>query len=59
MINAPFPDLRGKHRADPVPPKSDRLVADVDATLKQQVLDLARRRRIPDAQHHYQADDPG
>ena len=36
-------DLGGEHRAEPVPPKPHRLLADVDATLEQQVLDVAQR----------------
>jgi len=31
------PDLGGEHRAEPVDPPPDRLVADVDATLERQV----------------------
>jgi hypothetical protein len=42
-INAAFSDLRGKHRTEPVPPETYRLMANVDATLKEQVLDLAQR----------------
>ena len=34
-------------------------VADIDAPLKQQILDLAQRKRIPDIHHHRQADDLG
>ena len=33
-------DLGGEQRAEPIPPEPHRFVADVDATLKQQVLDL-------------------
>ena len=43
MMNPPFPDLGGEHRAEPVPPKPHRLMADVDATLMQQVLYLPKR----------------
>ena len=31
-------DLRGKQRAKPVPPESNRLVADLDAAFVQQIL---------------------
>jgi len=41
--NAPFSDLCGEHRAEPVPPEPHRLVADVDTPLVEQVLDLAQR----------------
>jgi len=34
-------------------------VADIDATLKQQILDLAQRQRITNLHHHRQADDLG
>ena len=59
VLNAPFPDLRGEHRAEPVPPEPHRLVADIDTALEQQVLDLAQRQRVPDIHHHRQADDLG
>jgi len=34
-------------------------MADIDAALEQNVLDLAQRQRIPDIHHHRQADDFG
>jgi hypothetical protein len=40
VMNAPFPDLRGIHRSEPVPPETHRLTADVDATFEQQVGNL-------------------
>jgi len=43
VLDAALPDFRGKHRTEPVPPKSHRLVADIDTALEQQVLDLAQR----------------
>jgi hypothetical protein len=43
MNNAPFPDLRGEHRTEPIPPETHRLVADIDTALEQQILDLAQR----------------
>ena len=39
-VNTPLPDLCREHRAEPVPPETHRLVADVDATLEQEILDL-------------------
>ncbi len=42
MMNPSFPDLRGKHRTEPVPPEPDRLVADIDATFEQQIFDLSQ-----------------
>jgi len=37
---------RSGHRSEPVPSEPDRLVANVDATLKQQVLDLTERKQM-------------
>jgi len=42
-MNSSYARLRDKHRAEPVPPEPHRLTANVDATLGQQVLDLAQR----------------
>ncbi len=50
-------DLRGEQWAEPVPPKSDRFVADIDPTLVQKVLDISKRKRKPNVKHHCQADD--
>jgi len=43
MMNSSYAHLRGKHLAEPVPPEPHRLMTNVDATLGQQVLDLAQR----------------
>ena len=59
MNNAPFPDLRGEHRTEPVPPEANRPVANVDAALEQQALDLTERQRIADIHHHREADNFG
>ena len=59
MNNAPFSDLRCEHQAEPVPPEANRLVANVDAALKLQILDLTERQRIADAHHYCEADDLG
>ncbi len=56
-LNPTLPDLGGKHRAEPMPPVSDRLVADIDAPFVQQILYVPERQREPDVQHHRQADD--
>jgi len=37
----PPSDLGGEHRAKPVPPKPNRLMADVDPALGQEILDVA------------------
>jgi len=52
MINPTPSDLGGKQRTEPVSPKPNRLVTDVDATFGQQVLDLPQRKRKPDIHHH-------
>ena len=52
MVNTALPDLGREHRTEPVPPQTHRLVADVDAALEQDVLDLAQRQRVADVQHH-------
>ena len=59
MINPPLSDLRREHRTEPVPPEPHRLVADVDASLEQNILDLAQRQRITDVHHHYEPDHLG
>jgi len=46
MMKAPLPYLRGKHRTETVPPEPHRLVADVNAPLGEQILDLPQRQRI-------------
>ena len=43
----------------PVPPEPDRLVANIDTALEQQIFDLSQRKRIPDVHHHREADDFG
>ena len=45
MMNAPLADLSGEHRANPLPPETYRLVADIDAMFEQQIFDLAQRQR--------------
>ena len=53
------PDLGGKHRAKPVPPIPHGLMADLDAAFMQKILDVSKRQREPDVEHHRQADDLG
>jgi hypothetical protein len=50
-------DLGSKHRTKPVPPKPDRLMADVDPALGQQILDVAQRQWVSHIHHHHQTDD--
>jgi hypothetical protein len=56
ILNPALPDLGGEYRAEPVPPETHRLVADVDAPLEQDVFDLAQRQRVSHVHHHRQAD---
>ena len=39
-VNASPPDLGGEYRTEAVPPKLHRFVADINATLEQQIFDL-------------------
>ena len=57
VLNPFSSDLGGEHRAEPVPPKPHRFVADIDATFMQQILDIAKGKWKPDIHHHRQADD--
>ena len=56
-LNSPLPDLRGDHWTKPVPPETHGLVADINATLEQQIFDLPQRERITNVHHHREADD--
>ena len=42
---------------EPIPPKPNRLVTDIDAALVQQVFNISKRKRKTDIHHHCQADD--
>ena len=52
-------DLGGEHWAQPVPPEPHGFMADLDAPLMQEVLNVAQRERVADVEHHCQADDFG
>jgi hypothetical protein len=56
LLNTPFPDFRGEHWTELVPPKTHSLVADIDAAFEQKILDLTQLQPIPDVHHHCQAD---
>jgi hypothetical protein len=58
-IDPAISDLGGEHRAEPLPPETHSLVADVDAPLMKQVLDVTKRQREPDVHHDSQADNFG
>jgi hypothetical protein len=51
-LDAALSDLGGEERTEPVQPEPNRLVADLDATLVQQVLYIPQRERGADV-HHY------
>ncbi len=53
------PDIGGEQRAEPIPPQPDRFMADVDAALEQQVLDVPQRQRETDIHHYHEADHLG
>jgi hypothetical protein len=55
--DASLTNLGGEHRAKPVPPEPDGLVADVDPALGQEIFDVAQRQRISHVHHHDQTDD--
>ena len=55
-LNPALADLGCKQRTEAVPPVPHGIVADVDATLGQQVFDLSQRQRVADIQHHRAAD---
>src|ERR1700691_107611 len=57
MRNPLLSDFGGEHRAKPVPPKPDGLMADVDPALGQEILDVAQRQRISHVHHHDKTDD--
>ncbi len=42
MLNASFPDLRGKYWTEPNPPQPHLLVADIDTAFGRQIFDLPR-----------------
>ena len=56
MVDAPLPDLRGEHRAEPVSPETYRFRADIDTAIEQQIFDLPQRERKPDVLHYREAD---
>ena len=57
--NTLLSDLGRKHRPEPVPPQPHRFMADVDATLRQQVLDVAQGQWVADIHHYHEADHLG
>ncbi len=56
MMYASFPDRGGEHWAEPIAPVTNRLVADIDAPLEQDIFYLTKRQRIADIHHNHEAD---
>jgi hypothetical protein len=52
-----FADLSGKQRAKSVPPKPNRLIANLDPPFVQQILLVAKREWELHVHHHRQTDD--
>ncbi len=50
-------DLGCENRTEPILPKPNRLVTDIDASLVQQVFNISKRKRKTDIHHHSEADD--
>ena len=59
FLNVFATELRGEQWAEPVPPEPNRLMADIDATLVQQIFDISKRKWITHIHHYRQADDFG
>ncbi len=55
VLDAFLANFCSKNQAEPVPPVANRFVADVDAALVQQVLDVPERKREANIHHHRQA----
>jgi hypothetical protein len=54
----PFPTkISSEHWAETVPPISNCFMANVDATLVQQILDIAKRQGKTNIHHHRKAND--
>ena len=52
-----FPDLRGNHWTNAVPPVPHGLMADVAAALTQTIFALSQREGVADRHHDCEADD--
>lgn len=52
-----LPDLRSEHWSELEPPKSEGLVAHVDASFMKQVFHVAQRKRETNVVHYRQADN--
>ncbi len=52
-----FADLGSRHRPEPMPPKSNGFMADINAPFMEQIFHIAKGQRKPDVQHHRQTDN--
>ncbi len=59
MMNASFSDRGGERWTEPVPPVPNRLMADIDTALEQEIFYLSQGQRITDVHHHREADHLG
>jgi len=58
-IGAALPNLGREHRAESVPPETNRLMAEIDATFMEQIFDVSKRQRNSDIHRHRKAVDLG
>ncbi len=59
MMKVSFPDRGREYRTEPVPPVPNRLAANIDAPLEQEIFDLPQRPRTADIHHRREADHVG
>jgi hypothetical protein len=59
VLDTTLANLGSKHWTESIRPEPYRLMADVDAALEHQILDMAQRQRITDVHHRREADDLG
>jgi hypothetical protein len=57
LLNSFLADLGRKNRTEPIPPKPNRLVTDIDPSLVQQDFNISKRKRKSHVHHHCQADN--
>lgn len=57
MVDPPFANFRSKHRTEPVLQITNCIVADIDAVLMLQVLNIQERQGKFDVQYERQVDD--
>ncbi len=59
MMNASSPDRSGEHRTESVPPEPNGFMANIDATLEQNIFYLPKRQWIADVHHNHEANHLG